>query len=156
MSSPIIPVIDFRRRRMTLQWHVQSATWTPYDEPPGIVHGVAFIRASGPNICLYAQNGNLQLQVDSRQFMLTETQSLISCSRSFASLGLRRRFRLESPGAGLVYGTAYWAPKKDDFFVWLASAARHPDWYGRTGERWTEGLTPAVLRAEVNPPVPPE
>ncbi|MFI4890249.1 MAG: hypothetical protein ACHQIL_06935 [Steroidobacterales bacterium] len=156
MNSPIVPVIDFRRRRMTLQWHVPSGTWTAFDEPPAIVHGVGFIRASGPNIGLYAQSGDLLLQVDTSQFMLTELMPLISCSRTLVSLGLRRRFRVESSGPGLLYGTTYWAPKKDDFFVWLASAARHPDWYRQTGERWTEGLTPAALRAEVNPPIPPE
>jgi hypothetical protein len=153
LTSVIVPVIDFRRRRMTLQWHAPSGTWTAYDEPPGIVHGVCFIRSSGPNICLYARNGILQLQVDTSLYILTDTAPQISSSRSLASLGLRRNFRLETRD-GLRYGTAYWAPKKDDFFVWLASAARQPDWYRRTGERWTEGLNPAVLRAEVNPPAP--
>ncbi len=141
---------------MTLQWHAPSGTWTAFDEPPAIVHGVGFIRASGPNICLYAQNGGLQLQIDTRLLMLTGPAPSISCSRSLLSLGLRRHFRLESSSAGMLFGTTYWAPKKDDFFLWLASAARAPDWYRRTGERWTEGLTPAALRAEVNPPVPPE
>jgi hypothetical protein len=151
-----IPVIDFRRQRMSLQWHAKSGSWTAYDEPPGIVHGVCFIRASGPNICLYAENGHLRLQIDARIFPLTYLGPRISCRRSLISLGLRRRFRLESADGEVLFSTAYWASQKNDFFAWLASMGRQADWHERTALRWTEGLNPAALRAEVNPPAPPQ
>ena len=63
MNQPTIPVIDFRRRRMSLQWDAPTGTWSAYDEPPAIVHGVGFIRAAGPNVCLYAAGGELRLQL---------------------------------------------------------------------------------------------
>jgi hypothetical protein len=146
-----IPVIDYRRRRMTLQWHTLSGTWTAYDEPPAIVHGVCLVRASGSNFCLYAENGRLQLQVDARIFPLSYLGPRIRCARSLFSAGLRRSFRLESAEGEVLYSTSYWAPHRNDFFVWLSSAEQQTDWHERTAQRWTEGLSPASLRAEVNP-----
>jgi hypothetical protein len=146
-----IPVIDYRRRRMTLQWHTLSGTWTAYDEPPAIVHGVCFIRASGPNICLYAENGRLRLQVDARKFPLSDLGPHISCARSLFSAGLRRRFQLQSAEGDVLFRTSYWAPHRNDFFVWLSAAERQAEWYEGTAQRWTEGLSPASLRAEVYP-----
>lgn len=155
MNSASIPVIDFRRRRMTLQWNPPSGTWTPYDEPPALVHGVCYIRAAGPNICLFAEGGRLHLQIDARIFPLTYLGPRISCARSLVSMGLRRHFRLESPDGDLLYSTTYWAPHKRDFLGWLSSAERQTAWHERTAQRWTEGLTPTVLREEVDPPAPP-
>jgi hypothetical protein len=155
LNSASIPVIDFRRRRMTLQWNSSSGSWTAYDEPPAIVHGVCYIRANGPNICLFAEGGRLHLQVDARIYPLTYLGPRISCARSMVSMGLRRSFRLESPDGDLLYSTSYWAPQRNDFFLWLSSAERQPQWHERTALRWTEGLSPADLRAEVNPPAPP-
>jgi hypothetical protein len=151
LSSTSIPVIDYRRRRMTLQWHTPSGTWTAYDEPPAIVHGVCFIRASGPNVCLYAEDGRLHLQVDSRIFPLSYLEPRISCARTLISACLRRRFCLESAEGKVLYSNSYWAPHRTDFFVWLASAEQQADWHERTARRWTEGLNPQDLRAEVNP-----
>jgi hypothetical protein len=138
---------------MSLQWEVASGAWLAYDEPPGLVHGVGFIRAAGPSICLYADDGALRLQVDTQVFELSGTTPRISCARSLFSLGLRRNFRLQEP-QGVVFSHGYWASRQNDFFVWLASVARQPDWRRRTAERWTVGLSPAVLREEVNPPAP--
>lgn len=154
MNSANIPVIDFRRRRMTLQWSTLSGIWTAYDEPPAIVHGVCFIRSSGPSTCLYAENGRLHLQIDARIFPLTDLGPRIYCARSLVSLGLRRRFRLASAQGEVLYRTSYWAPHRDDFFVWLSSAVRQAGWPERTAQRWTEGLSPEILRAEVNPSAP--
>jgi hypothetical protein len=153
LSSVSIPVIDYRRRRMALQWHIPSGTWTAFDEPPTIVHGVCYIRASGPNICLYAENGRLQLQIDARVFPLTYLEPRFRCVRSLFSVGLRRRFYLESAAGKVMYSTSYWIPQRNDFFVWLSSTEQQADWHERTTQRWTEGLNPADLRAEVNPPV---
>ena len=138
---------------MSLQWEVASGAWLAYDEPPGIVRGVGFIRASGPNICLYAEGGALRLQVDTQVFELTGSAPRISCARSLLSLGLRRNFRIHGP-QGVLFSLGYWTSRQNDFFLWLASVARQADWRRRTAERWTVGLSPAVLREEVNPPAP--
>ena len=151
MNSLSVPVIDYRRRRVSLQWHTLSGTWTAFDEPPAIVHGVCFIRASGPNFCLYAENGRLHFQVDARIFPLTYLEPRISCARTLFSVGMRRRFRLESALGDVLYSTSYWAPHSSDFFVWLSSAEQQAEWHEHTARRWTEGLNPAALRAEVNP-----
>jgi len=51
-NATTITVIDFRRRSMVLQWHALGGTWTACDMPPQLVHGIAFIRVTQPNICL--------------------------------------------------------------------------------------------------------
>ncbi len=140
---------------MSLQWDVANGTWLAYDEPPGLVHGVGFIRATGPNICLYAAGGALRLQVDTQVMTLAQDGPRISSARSLVSLGLRRNFRLHAPQGGLLFSLGYWASRQNDFFRWLAAVARQPDWRRRTAERWSAGLSPALLRAEVNPPAPP-
>jgi hypothetical protein len=156
LNSVSIPVIDYRRHRMTLQWHAPSGSWTDNDEPPAIVHGVCFVRASGPKICLYADAGQLRLQIDAKIFPLTYLGPRISCGRTLISFGLRRRFRLNSADGEVLFSTAYWVSQKNDFFAWLASMGRQANWHERTALRWTEGLNPADLRAEVNPPAPPQ
>jgi hypothetical protein len=98
LTASVVPVIDFRRRRMSLQWDVANGTWLAYDEPPGLVHGVGFIRATGPNICLYAAGGALRLQVDTQVMTLAQDGPRISSARSLVSLGLRRNFRLHALG----------------------------------------------------------
>jgi len=139
---------------MSLLWEAATGSWSAYDEPPGIVHGVGFIRASGPNACLYAEGGELRLQVDTQVFTLSGSEPRISCTRSLRTLGLRRRFRLQAPQGGVLFSIGYWATRQNDFFLWLASVARQADWRRRTAERWTVGLSPALLREEVNPPAP--
>ncbi len=91
-----VSVIDFRRQSMVLQWHVLGGTWTAYDVPPSLVHGIALIRAAQPNICVYGHGGRLRLQVGPNQYALSENSPRISCSRGVASFGLRRRFTVES------------------------------------------------------------
>ena len=155
MTGGAVPVIDFRRSRLSLQWDIATGTWAAYDEPPGLVHGVGFIRATGPNVCLYAVDGMLQLQVDTRVFPLTEPVPRISCRADLLTLGLRRNFRLDGADGAVVFLLSYWAARHNDFFRWLAGAARQAGWQQRTAERWTAGLSPASLREEVNPPAPP-
>ncbi len=87
-----LSVIDFRRLSMVLQWHVLGGTWTAYDAPPSLVHGVALIRAGQPNICVYGLSGRLRLQVGPDQYALSENSPRIKCTRGVASFGLRRRF----------------------------------------------------------------
>src|SRR6202163_3911434 len=96
-STPI-SVLDFRRHSMVLQWHALGGTWTACDTPPPLVHGIALIRASLPNICVYGQAGRLRLQVGPNQYALSENSPRISCRRGWATLGFRRRFAGESSG----------------------------------------------------------
>ena len=84
-NSGSVSVIDFRRHGMVLQWHVLGGTWTAYDVPPSLVHGVALIRAAQPNICVYGRAGRLRLQVGPEQYALSENSPRIKCSRGWAS-----------------------------------------------------------------------
>ena len=142
-----VPVVDFRRHSMVLQWHVLGGTWTAYDLPPPLVHGIALIRAAQPNICVYGHGGRLRLQVGPEQFSLSENSPRIKCTRGVASFGLRRRFTVESSTGGVLFAHSYWTNQGEDFFHWLAMRAQDPDWRTATGRRWTEGLTAPVLRS---------
>ena len=86
-NTTTISVIDFRRQSMVLQWHALGGTWTAYDTPPTLVHGIALIRASQPNICVYGQAGRLRLQVGSNQFALSENSPRISCTAAWRASG---------------------------------------------------------------------
>lgn len=142
-----VSVIDFRRLTMVLQWHLLGGTWTAYDAPPSLVHGVALIRAAQPNICIYGLGGRLRLQVGPDQFALSENSPRIKCTRGVASFGLRRRFTVESSTGGVLYTQAYWSNQGEDFFRWLAARAQDPDWRAAAGRQWSEGVSPAALRA---------
>jgi hypothetical protein len=142
-----IPVIDFRRQSMVLQWNTLGGTWTAFDVPPALVHGVALIRASQPNICLYARDGRLHLQVGPDQYALSESSLRITWCRDLASLGLRRRFTIESSAGAVLFTHAYWTGQGDDFFAWLTSRTADPEWRVANGRRWSEGVQPAVLRS---------
>jgi hypothetical protein len=146
-ANATIPVIDFRRHSMVLQWHSQGGTWTPCDDPPPLVHGIALIRASQPNICVYGHAGRLRLQVGPSQYALSENSPRISCTRGLASFGFRRRFTVESSTGGVLYSYAYWTNQHQDFFRWLANKAADPDWRVSSGRQWSEGLAAMALRA---------
>jgi hypothetical protein len=145
-NAGMVPVIDFRRQSMVLQWHVLGGTWTAYDVPPSLVHGVALIRAAQPNICMYAQSGRLRLQVGPNQYELQSNSPRIKCTHGLASFGLRRRFSVES-NAGVLFSHAYWTTQGDDFFRWIAARAQDPNWRVTIGRQWSEGVTAAVLRS---------
>jgi hypothetical protein len=142
-----IPVIDFRRQSMMLEWHALSGSWTACDEPPALVHGIALIRASQPNICIFGQGGCLHLQVGSDQFELSEDSPRIKCTRGLASFGLRRRFTVESTTGGILLSHGYWTGQGEDFFQWLASRAQDPQWRATNGRRWSEGVEASMLRS---------
>jgi len=146
-DSDTIPVLDFRRHSMVLHWHALAGTWTACDTPPPLVYGIALIRASQPNICVYGQAGRLRLQVGPNQYALSENSPRISCSRGLASFGFRRRFTVESSTGGVLYSYAYWTNQHHDFFCWLAGKAEDPDWRVTSARQWSEGLAAAVLRA---------
>src|ERR1700679_1679510 len=102
-NDTTIPVIDFRRQSMVLQWHALGGTWTACDTPPPLVHGIALIRAAQPNICIYGLAGRLRLQVGATQYALSENSPRISCTRGLASFGFRRRFTVKSSTGGLLF-----------------------------------------------------
>jgi hypothetical protein len=146
-SATTISVIDFRRRGMVLQWNALGGTWTAYDIPPALVHGIALIRAAQPNICLYGQAGRLRLQVGPDQYALSENSPRINCTRGWASFGFRRRFTVSSSTGGVLYNYAYWTNQRHDFFRWLAAKAEDPDWRVASGRRWSEGVPATALRS---------
>ena len=146
-NDTTISVIDFRRQSMVLQWHALGGTWTAHDTPPPLVHGVALIRASQPNICVYGHAGRLRLQVGPSQFALAENSPRIRCSRGWASFGFRRRFTVDSSAGGVLYHHAYWTHQHQDFFRWLAARAADPDWRVRSARQWSEGLAARTLRS---------
>jgi hypothetical protein len=146
-NATTISVLDFRRRSMVLQWHALGGTWTACDNPPPLVHGIAFIRVSKPNICVYGHAGRLRLQVGPNQYALAENSPRISCTRGLASFGFRRRFAVESSTGGMLYSYAYWTMQHHDFFRWLATKAEDPDWRVTCGRQWSEGLAATALRA---------
>jgi hypothetical protein len=147
-DATAISVIDFRRRSMVLQWHALGGTWTAFDSPPALVHGIALIRASQPNICVYGQAGRLRVQVGPDQYALSENSPRISCTRGLASFGFRRRFTIRSSTGSVLYSYAYWTWKRQDFFRWLAAKAEDPDWRVTSARQWSEGVAATALRAD--------
>ncbi len=148
MPTTPISVIDFRRRRMALHWHTADGTWSAIDEPPVIVHGIAMIRGKPPNVCLYAQDGRLRLQIGLDQYALAENSPRFRSATDYASLGLRRKFVVESSTGGVLYRRTYWAGQGPDFFRWLALKTADPDWRVTTGRRWSDGVPAESLRAD--------
>jgi hypothetical protein len=146
--SNTLPVIDFRRTSMVLNWHTLGGTWTACDNPPALVHGIALIRAAQPNICLFGQGGQLKLQVGAQQFALADNTPRISCTRGVASFGLRRRFAVHSAEGGTLFSHSYWTGQGRDFFRWLADHAEDPDWRAASGQQWSEGLSSTSLRED--------
>ena len=146
-NAGTVSVVDFRRHSMVLQWHVLGGTWTAYDTPPSVVHGIALIRAAQPNICVNGHGGRLRLQVGPNQFALSENSPRIKCTRGVASFGLRRRFTVESTTGGVLFSHPYWTSQGEDFFRWFAARAQDPDWRTATGRRWTDGVSAPVLRS---------
>jgi hypothetical protein len=146
-DASTISVLDFRRRGVVLRWHSQSGTWSAYDEPPPLVHGIALIRVSQPNICVYGRAGRLRLQVGVDQFALSENSPRITCTRGLASFGFRRRFTVDSSTGGVLFSHAYWTDQGIDFFRWLATEAQDPDWRVACGRQWSDGVSRTALRA---------
>jgi hypothetical protein len=147
-TSTTIAVLDFRRQTMALQWHALSGTWTACDSPPALVHGIALISATGPNICVYGQGGRLKLQIGPNQFAMAENSPRVSCTRGIASFGFRRRFVVRSGSGGILFSTSYWTHQGRDFYKWLAERSEDPDWRMACGHQWSEGLAAEALRPD--------
>jgi hypothetical protein len=146
-ASSSIAVIDFRRQSMVLQWNSVSGTWSAFDDPPALVHGIALIRAAKPNICVFGRDGGLHLQVGSEQFPLSQDAPRLAWRRGSAIFGLRRRFTVESSDGAVLLSHAYWSGQGDEFFSWLVSRAADLEWRTANGRHWSDGVQPVVLRA---------
>ena len=143
-----ITVIDFRRQSLLLEWNALNGTWVGCDVPPALAHGIALIRASQPNICVYGSNDELYLQVGTERWALSARSPRLKCTRGVASFGFRKRFSIESADGTVLFSHAFWTGQGDEFFVWLAARGADPTWRGATGPRWSAGVEPAVLRAD--------
>ena len=142
-----VPVIDFRRQRLVLEWNAANGTWQAFDVPPALVHGVALIRADQPNICLFARDDRLNLQIGGDRYELSDRTPRILWRPGVATFGLRRRFVLESGDGARLFSQGYWRGAGEDFFSWLASRTADPAWRGEIARRWSAGVPPEVLRA---------
>jgi hypothetical protein len=142
-----VTVIDFRRQSLLLEWNAVGGTWTACDVPPPLAHGIALIRASQPNFCIYATGNELHLQVGAERWQLGEQTPRVNCTRGVASFGFRKRFSIESSDGGILFKHSFWTGQGDEFFRWLAARAADPQWRAETGPRWSAGVEPAVLRA---------
>jgi hypothetical protein len=145
--SPAIPVIDFRRQSMSLEWHASSGKWSACTEAPALVHGIALIRAAQPNICVYGHGGQLHLQVGTDQYTLAESTPQLKFVRDSASFGLRRRLVVEAASGDEIFSHAYWNGQGDDFFRWLTMRTGDMQWRIANGRLWSDGVEAAVLRA---------
>jgi hypothetical protein len=144
-TSTTIDVADFRRRNLILRWHALGGTWAACEFPPPLVHGVALISATGPNICLFGQGGRLTLQIGPTQYALDETFPRISCRGGWLLFGLRRRFVVRSQSGAILFSYRYWRGQGKDFLRWLAQQARNPDWRVECATQWSAGLAPTAL-----------
>jgi hypothetical protein len=144
-NATTIPVLDYRRRSMILQWHALGGTWTACEFPPSRVHGIALISATGPNICVFGQAGHLLLQIGPNQYALGENSPRITARSGFVLLGLRRRFIVRSSTGAVLYSHRYWRGQGSDFFRWFAKKAGDPDWRMVCGRQWSEGVEPSAL-----------
>ena len=144
-NSTTIPVVDFRRRSMVLQWHALSGAWTACEFPPSLVNGVALISPAGPNICVYGQGGRLLLQIGAQQYALVENSPRIACRSGWVLFGLRRHFVVRSSSGGLLFSYRYWRGQGRDFYRWFTQHAADPDWRVGCGRQWSEGVAPATL-----------
>jgi hypothetical protein len=147
-DATTVPVLDYRRRSMMLQWHALGGTWTPCELPPDRVHGIALISATGPNICVFGRGGRLLLQIGPDQYVLAENSPRIICRPGLIFLGLRRRFIVRSSSGEMLYSHRYWRGQGGDFFRWLARHAGDTDWRSTCGIEWSEGIEPTALPRE--------
>ncbi len=141
-----IAVADFRRRGMILEWRAASATWTGLEAPPPQVHGVALIRGVPPNVCLYAIDGRLCLQIGIERFVLDAHEPRLGSRADWLTFGLRRRFSvIPAHGAARVTHT-YWRGSDGHFFAWLARRAADAAWRAKAAAEWSQGVEPATVR----------
>ena len=140
-------VIDFRRQSLLLEWNALNGTWVGCDVPPALAHGIALIRASQPNICVYGSNDDLYLQVGTERWVLSQGSPRLDVARIVSSFGFRKRFSIESREGSMLFSHSFWTGQGDEFFDWLTERAADPVWRKASGPRWSAGVEPVVLRS---------
>jgi hypothetical protein len=148
VNSAILAVIDFRRRRMVLDWHAADGTWAASDTAAPLLHGIALIRASQPNICVYGLGGRLYFQAGAARFALEPDAPRLTCTSSLATFGFRRRFEIADRGGETLFRIGYWSTQRRDFFQWLAARAADAAWRRACGTLWSEGVAEDALRTD--------
>lgn len=151
MSPGTVSVLDFRRRRMAMQWHVASGGWSSHEEAPALVHGIALIRPAADNVCLYGQHGALILQISAEHHVLAaadaaHTGVAIHCNRIALSLGMRREIAVMARGGEALFTHQYWIGSHPDFFKLLADKTASAEWRATCARAWSEGVSSTRLR----------
>ena len=106
-----IPVIDFRRHSMVLEWHALGGTWTAYDTPPPLVHGVALIRPRIPTSACWARRPIAPANWSEPVRTGGKLAPHHCAAAAWRVSDLRRRFTVESSTGGVLYSYAYWTSK---------------------------------------------
>jgi hypothetical protein len=146
-----ISVLDFRRRRMAVQWNIESGAWVSHEEAPALVHGIALIRPSCANICLYGHDGSLILQIGADHHVLADAGAahmsvVIKCGRVALSLGFRREIAVKAASGAALFTHQYWIDSQPDFFKMLADKTASEEWRAASARSWSEGVSSAQLR----------
>ena len=147
-NAGTVSVIDFRRQSMVLQWHVLGGTWTAYDVPPSLVHGVALIRARPAE----------HLRVRPRRPVAPAGRTeAVRAVREFAAHQMHARHRRVSAFAGAspsnrapaacCSATRIGPIKARIFSAGWRRRAQDPDWRVAVGRQWSEGVAAPVLRS---------
>jgi hypothetical protein len=144
--APIISVLDFRRRRMSVRWNIATGSWTAHEESPKLVYGIALIRPVQPHLCLYGHEGRLILQIAKDQYALNEESLRITSEREWRTLGFGRRFKVEASPFNILFAHRYWSNSGPDFFKFLAEKAQDPNWRSESAREWSNGIDSAKLR----------
>jgi hypothetical protein len=151
-----ISVLDFRRRRMAVQWNIENGAWISHEEAPVLVHGIALIRPSCASICLYGHDGSLILQIGADHHVLAgvgavhtgavHTGVVIKCRRVALSLGFRREIAVKPASGAALFRHQYWIDSQPDFFKMLADKTASQEWRAASARTWSEGVSSAQLR----------
>ena len=140
-NAATIPVVDFRRQSMVLQWHALGGTWTACDTPP----------AAGARHCVDPRHAAQYLRLWTRRH---------ACGCRSARTNMRwRKIRRESAAraawqasafagaspsrsstGGMLFSHSYWTNQAQDFFRWLADQRRR----SRIGASPADGNGPRV------------
>ena len=157
---------------MAVQWNIENGAWVSHEEAPALVHGIALIRPSFANICLYGHDGSLILQIGAVHHVLAETGAVhtgavqtgavqtgavptgapadagiaIKCSRVALSLGFRREIAVKSAHGSALFTHQYWIGSHPDFFKLLADKSASADWRALSARTWSAGVSSAQLR----------
>ncbi len=145
-TPPLISVLDFRRRRMSVRWNVSTSSWTVLEETPARVHGIALIRPTLPAVCLYAYAQQMFLQIGAAQFVFDANEPQLLCEPEWLSGGLRRIFSVKAAGGRTAFSERYWAYSGPDFFSVLARQCAEPQWRSTSPALWSAGIDSAQLR----------